>query len=296
MNNSTHHIDIGQLLESLRTYCKDEQAFGELSDTLHPVLEKQNNELTRLGQEEQYLRLVLDLDPSFIFARNKEGRFVLANQAIADAYGIAAKDMLGKKDEDFMDDLEAVRQILSDDLEVLETWENKIIPEKRIVDVHEKERWLRILKSPLVSQTGEVEQVLAVAVDITAYKEAELQLSRKERRYETLVHSTSDVVWVTNRDGIIVENQISWGRFTGQTGDESLGEGWFNAVHVDDRERMKKAWFRAVHTQTHFSGEFRLRRSDYSYHYLQLNGIPVEESEGNTIEWVGFGVMSRAAT
>src|SRR4051794_1235720 len=41
----------------------------------------------RLRSSEQQLRRIIDLVPHFIFAKNGRGEFLLANQAMADAYG-----------------------------------------------------------------------------------------------------------------------------------------------------------------------------------------------------------------
>ena len=44
------------------------------------------------------LQSIIDLVPSFFFARDKEGRFLLVNDAAARAYGTTPKDMEGKTD------------------------------------------------------------------------------------------------------------------------------------------------------------------------------------------------------
>ena len=40
-----------------------------------------------LRQSHAFLRQVIDIDPNFIFAKDREGRFILVNKAVADAYG-----------------------------------------------------------------------------------------------------------------------------------------------------------------------------------------------------------------
>jgi len=47
--------------------------------------QKQAEEVLALN--EKRLRQIIDLVPHFIFAKDRDGRFILVNQALADAYG-----------------------------------------------------------------------------------------------------------------------------------------------------------------------------------------------------------------
>ena len=56
----------------------------------------------RVTQKEERLRQIIDIVPHFVFAKNMEGRFILANRAIAQAYGTTVEGLVGKKDADFI--------------------------------------------------------------------------------------------------------------------------------------------------------------------------------------------------
>ena len=49
-----------------------------------------------LRRSHTFLRQVIDTDPNFIFAKDREGRFTLANKAVAAAYGVTVDELLGK--------------------------------------------------------------------------------------------------------------------------------------------------------------------------------------------------------
>ena len=57
--------------------------------------------LDTLRTQESFLRQVLDINPNFIFAKDRAGRFTLVNQAVADTYGTTVEDLIGKTDADF---------------------------------------------------------------------------------------------------------------------------------------------------------------------------------------------------
>jgi PAS domain S-box-containing protein len=64
------------------------------------VTERKQAEET-LEKQRAFLRRLIDIDPNFIFAKEREGRFTLVNRAVADAYGTTVEDLLGKTDAEF---------------------------------------------------------------------------------------------------------------------------------------------------------------------------------------------------
>ena len=87
-----------------------------------------------LAEQRSFLRQVIDLNPNFVFAKDREGRFTLVNQAIADAYGTSVESLLGKTDADFNPNEEEVESFRRNDLEVMNTLKEKFIPEEVITD------------------------------------------------------------------------------------------------------------------------------------------------------------------
>ena len=58
-------------------------------------------ENAKLQQERDLLRVVIDSLPDYIYAKDKQGRFVLNNLAHAKAFGVLPQGMFGKSDFDF---------------------------------------------------------------------------------------------------------------------------------------------------------------------------------------------------
>jgi signal transduction histidine kinase/CheY-like chemotaxis protein len=63
--------------------------------------------------------------------------------------------------------------------------------------------------------------------------------------------------------------------------------GWLQAIHPDDREATLEAWRRALDQRQTYYTEYRLRRHDGQYRRVVARGVPVLDSEGGLIEWVG---------
>ena len=135
-----------------------------------------------LEKERSFLRQVIDIEPNFIFAKDREGRFTLANKAVADAYGTTVENLIGKTDADFNRNAEEIEFFHLKDLEVIDTLQERFIPEEHITDARGRVRWLQTVKRPIIESDGSAKQVLGASTDITRRKETELEL--QEQRTE----------------------------------------------------------------------------------------------------------------
>jgi PAS domain S-box-containing protein len=129
-----------------------------------------------LKRERAFLRQVIDTDPNLIFAKDRSGRFTLANKAVADVYGTTVDDLLGRTDAHFNHDAAEVAAFRRDDLRVMETRGELFIAEERITDAGGHTRYLQTVKRPIVGEDGLANQVLGVSTDVSARKATELQL------------------------------------------------------------------------------------------------------------------------
>jgi len=123
--------------------------------------------------------------------------------------------------------------------------------------------------------------------EVTDRLQTERTVRERERRYRSLVVATSQMVWTTSPTGEVVDPRPSWQEFTGQSDAEIMGDGWVQAVHPDERERILKAWKTAVARKLVFETQFRLRRQDGVYRDFASRGVAVFAEDDTIREWVG---------
>jgi PAS domain S-box-containing protein len=133
-----------------------------------------------LRKQRAFLRQVIDLSPNFILAKDRDGRFTLANQAVADAYGTTVESLVGKTDADFSLKRKELAHFREMDLRVFDTGAEIFIREEPLTDSTGKVRWLQTVKRPLVNEQGVADHVLVIATDITERRAGEQALRRSE--------------------------------------------------------------------------------------------------------------------
>ncbi len=175
--------EIKSLNEDLERHVSERTSqLVEANDGLKREVDERKRAEDELSKQRAFLRQVIDLNPNFIFAKDREGRFTLVNQAVAEAYGTTVENLLGKNDTDFNPNKEEVAWFRQDDLDVMNTRQEKFIPEEVITDAEGRVRWLQTIKRPIVSLDGAVNQMLGVATDITARKQVEEALHKSEEQ------------------------------------------------------------------------------------------------------------------
>ena len=135
------------------------------------------------------LRLLFDVNPTLVFVKDRQGRFVFANKALADVYSCSVEDLLGKTDADFNPHINEIEHFLEDDLKVMDNREDLIIPEEKVTSPNGESVWLQTIKRPLIENNGFCNHLLGVSVNITKRVMAEAhskELQEQIHHYERL--------------------------------------------------------------------------------------------------------------
>ena len=147
---------------------------------------------SRLQQQEELLRKVVDNTPNYIYVKNREGRYIFANKALADSYGTTVEEITGKMDSDFNPYSEEIAEFLKENIEILDSGIPKIIREEQgTIPVSGLKRWFQTIKVPMNNPEGETDQLLGVVMDITLYKELEEELQIKNEELNSFIYQVT---------------------------------------------------------------------------------------------------------
>ncbi len=162
------------LLRGIRKEAVARDAADERIQRLNAELEGRVRErTTQLEFQQAFLRRVIDLNRNLIFAKDTEGRFVLANVAMAQAYGTTPRDLVGRSEHDFNPDTQQVQQFHAADLQVIHSGQDLEIPAEPLTLASGEVRWYTTVKRPMQAVDGQTTILLGVATDITERKLAE---------------------------------------------------------------------------------------------------------------------------
>ncbi|ARN83067.1 hybrid sensor histidine kinase/response regulator [Methylocystis bryophila] len=118
--------------------------------------------------------------------------------------------------------------------------------------------------------------------------QAETEARSSELRLRALVNAVGAVSWTCPPSGRVDEPQADWMAFTGQTGEEMMGDGWLHAVHPEDRVATASAWRAAVAQGESYQNEQRIRRHDGEWRWMSVRAAPIRDAEGEIVEWFGI--------
>ncbi|HTY23518.1 MAG TPA: PAS domain-containing protein [Desulfomonilaceae bacterium] len=120
---------------------------------------------------------ILDNIPDMAWLKDKEGRFLAANEPFAKACGISKEELFGKTDFDFWPQ-ELAQRYKDDDEQVMKTRGRKSI-EETLVHSKGQDVWIETIKSPIYDETGGVIGTTGIARNITERKQIAEDLRRR---------------------------------------------------------------------------------------------------------------------
>lgn len=144
--------------------------------------------------------------------------------------------------------------------------------------------WASGLMMPLRGDNG---GYVKITRDRTDQHRAQEQLQASEARFRLLATSVPQMVFLTRPNGSRTWPSPQWMSFTGYDVNASLGFGWLDAIHPDDRKATREAWNDAQATGEYYC-ELRVRRQeDGEYLWHQTRAKPLLLSDGPAGEWIG---------
>lgn len=132
-------------------------------------------------------------------------------------------------------------------------------------------------------------EMLAVAfvTDITDRVKAKTIVAEREAWFRNMADNSPVMIWVSGPDKGCTYFNNTWLEFTGRTMDQEIGDGWAEGVHPEDIERCLVTYHEAFDSRKSFTMDYRLRRHDGHYRWIQDVGKPTYFSENIFTGFIG---------
>jgi diguanylate cyclase (GGDEF)-like protein/PAS domain S-box-containing protein len=139
-----------------------------------------------LHKSEIQRKALLDNVPDLIWFKDKEGKYVSANNAFTQRCGLKLEELIGKTDLELCWPRYLTERYMSDDREVAKTGKAKHL-EEPLFDKNGSQIIIEVVKTPIFNGKGDVVGVIGIGHDITLRKQEEEELQKYRDQLEELV-------------------------------------------------------------------------------------------------------------
>jgi PAS domain S-box-containing protein len=108
-----------------------------------------------------------------------------------------------------------------------------------------------------------------------------------DARFCEVMDAAPVMIWVSGKDKGCVWFNKPWLKFTGRRLAQELGNGWSEGVHHNDFDRCVKIYTSHFDGRKDFRMQYRLRRHDGTYRWIDDTGIPRFTLDGTFVGYIG---------
>jgi PAS domain S-box-containing protein len=158
-------------------------------------------DITDREKASNFLKLVVNSIPDFIFWKDRNSVYLGCNEAFAKVAGLQfSEDIIGKTDYDLNWKKEESDAFIADDRSVMESNIAKYHIIEPQFQAGGKQAWLETSKVPLNNDKGQVVGILGAYMDITERINIEERLKESEEKFRRLFESAKDSILLLDAD------------------------------------------------------------------------------------------------
>ncbi|HEY4384441.1 MAG TPA: PAS domain-containing sensor histidine kinase, partial [Ktedonobacteraceae bacterium] len=237
-------------------------------------------DITERKQAERDIHALIDAIPQFVWIKRPDGSCDYCNRRWCDYTGMTAQQVQGDG---------WLQAIHPDDRQrVLMLWQQSVQtggPYEIELRLHNGTtgayRWFLMQAAPLKDDQGTLLKYVGTCTDIHEKKQAEDEI-------RVLADAIPQLVWMNRSDGSLEYCNRRWCDYTGMTSQQYQGDGWLQAIHPDDWQRIQAVWQQSVQTGMPYETEQRLLNGTTGdYRWFLVRGAPFKDGQGTILKWFG---------
>ena len=249
-----------------------------------------NTDITsKIKAEEKLLQLseAVEQSPVTIVITDLVGNIEYVNPAFTKTTGYTFDEAIGKNPK-------ILKSGETSPLEYKRLWDTISKGKKWEGEFHNRDKngklfWESATIAPVIDKKGVTKNYLAIKIDITESKKAQIAIEESNKRYNLISKATHDAIW----DLDLQSGQLI------QTGNESdhpfispfmqSQSDWFNLIHPDDINEFTRVQQLAIQdplTQV-WEHEYRMVNNKGTFSYVNSKGFIVRDEFGKAIRIIG---------
>jgi len=252
------------------------------------ITERKQIEGALHDSEQRFARFMHQL-PGLAWIKDAQGRYVYANDGATKAFRRTRDELYGKTDDEIFPPQTAAL-FERNDAKALASGTGV-----RVVETLEHDDGIVhhsiVSKFPILGPEGSQSLIGGMAIDITDRLRAEEVLAESEQRFRQLAENIDEVFWIADPQTTQVlyispAYEQVWGRSCRSLYEQPRS--FLDAVHPDDRERVRVAALEKHARGESTDEEYRVVRPDGSVRWVRDRGFPVRDAGGRVYRMVGI--------
>ncbi|MCU7845268.1 MAG: PAS domain S-box protein [Candidatus Thiodiazotropha sp. (ex Monitilora ramsayi)] len=257
---------------------------------LIPLLSKYRQLNRAVAKSEEQYRTIVENSHDGIWQIDDEGVTTFVNHTMAEMFGYAVDEMLGRSFYDFMDD--EAKQIAQKNLDRRRSGISES-HEFRFLHKEGHDIWTRMNTSSINDDQGRFIGALALVNDITESREESLRLKQSEEKFNQLTQAIREVFWIGSPDlqqvyYVSPAYEMVWGRSCQSLYNKATS--WIEALPREDlvqvesflAEHLQKPW-----DELHFP-EYRVIRPDGEVSWVDAKAFAIYDESGELYRVAGI--------
>ncbi len=187
----------------------DQMMNGPDAATIRAENERLRQHVAELEQQTQQQRTqiyryeqILNSVPAIVITKDIHSRPTYGNTAFRELYGMSQAELQGMIDAALNDPTYTAQ--VEDDAHVLQT--GQIYKVEEAITGHDGTvHMVQTIKAPLYNEAGQIDALVGVLTDITAWKQQEEELRRSEIRLQALLDAIPDMMLRISQDNIFLD-------------------------------------------------------------------------------------------
>jgi len=244
-----------------------------------------------LAEQALMFKLVLDNMGEGLIAADREGRFLIWNDAAKNLMGREAADLPSEQWNTHYrvflpdgitlhpaDSLPLVRALRGESVQV-ELMVEHAEPDSRV--------WLEVAARPMKDAQGQPCGGVAVLHDITERKHTQEALRESEERFQAMANGIPQLAWMAKADGHIFWYNQRWYDYTGTTFEQMEGWAWQSVHDPEMLPKVLERWNGSIARGEPFDMELPLRGADGRFRIFLTRVMPLQGADGVVTRWFG---------